>query len=244
MALTDGLREHRAGVVVLDELAGLAGARDVEERRPVGDAGRLLHVVRHDHDRVVLLQLLDQVLDGEGGDRVERRAGLVHQQHVGRDRDGAGDAEPLLLAAGEAVARQGQAVLDLVPEVRAPQRLLDEVVAVATSRCRLLFSFTPASTLSRIDIVGNGFGRWNTMPTWRRTSTGSTPWAVEVVAVDQHLALDAGAGDDLVHAVQGAEEGRLAAAGRADEGRDGAGLDGEGHALDGPEARRSRRSGR
>jgi hypothetical protein len=40
---------------------------------------------------------------------------------------------------------------------------------------RLLLSFTPASTFSLIDIVGNGFGRWNTMPTWRRTSTGSTP---------------------------------------------------------------------
>ena len=40
---------------------------------------------------------------------------------------------------------------------------------------RLLLSFTPASTLSRMDIVGNGFGRWKTMPTWRRTSTGSTP---------------------------------------------------------------------
>ena len=42
---------------------------------------------------------------------------------------------------------------------------------------RLLLSFTPASTLSLIDIVGNGFGRWNTMPTWRRTMTGSTPGA-------------------------------------------------------------------
>ena len=42
-------------------------------------------------------------------------------------------------------------------------------------------SFTPASTLSRIDIVGNGFGRWNTMPTWRRTSTGSTPSAYRLL---------------------------------------------------------------
>ena len=40
---------------------------------------------------------------------------------------------------------------------------------------RWLLSLTPASTFSLIDIVGNGFGRWNTMPTWRRTSTGSTP---------------------------------------------------------------------
>ena len=35
------------------------------------------------------------------------------------------------------------------------------------------FSFSPAATLSRIDMVGNGFGRWNTMPTVRRTATGS-----------------------------------------------------------------------
>ena len=39
---------------------------------------------------------------------------------------------------------------------------------------RLLLSLTPARTFSRIDIVGNGFGRWKTMPIWRRTSTGST----------------------------------------------------------------------
>ena len=35
-------------------------------------------------------------------------------------------------------------------------------------------SFSPASTFSRIDIDGNGFGFWNTMPTRRRKSTGST----------------------------------------------------------------------
>ena len=40
-----------------------------------------------------------------------------------------------------------------------------------------LFRRTPASTFSRMDIVGNGFGRWKTMPTSRRTSTGSTSLA-------------------------------------------------------------------
>ena len=34
-------------------------------------------------------------------------------------------------------------------------------------------SLSPAATLSQIDMVGNGFGRWNTMPTVRRTATGS-----------------------------------------------------------------------
>ena len=41
--------------------------------------------------------------------------------------------------------------------------------------------------------------------------------AVDVLAVEQHRALDAGAGDDLVHAVQRAQHRRLAAARRADE---------------------------
>ena len=41
----------------------------------------------------------------------------------------------------------------------------------------LPFSRSPAATLSKIDMVGKGFGRWNTMPTVRRTATGSVPFA-------------------------------------------------------------------
>ncbi len=36
------------------------------------------------------------------------------------------------------------------------------------------FSRGPYATLSKI-VLGNGFGRWNTMPTWRRSATGSMP---------------------------------------------------------------------
>ena len=91
------------GGAVLDELA------QVEEGGVVGDADRLLHVVRHDHDRVVLLELVDQLLDLRGGDGVERRGRLVHQQHLGLDGERARDAQALLLAAGEAdgAARRG-----------------------------------------------------------------------------------------------------------------------------------------
>jgi hypothetical protein len=32
----------------------------------------------------------------------------------------------------------------------------------------------PDATLSKIDMVGNGFGFWNTMPMARRTATTST----------------------------------------------------------------------
>ena len=54
-------------------------------------------------------------------------ARLVHQDHLGLDRDRARDAEPLLLAAGEPDARRGEAVLDLVPQAGAAQRPLDPV---------------------------------------------------------------------------------------------------------------------
>src|SRR5215203_4342170 len=135
-ALVGRLGEDRVGAVVLDQQAGavpraLRGLGG-EERRSVRDAGRLLHVVGDDHDRVVPLQLLHQVLDAAGGDRVEGRAGLVHQDHVGPDGDRPGDAELLLLlAAGQ---RQGvllELVLDLVPERGPAQRPLDQFVHAA-----------------------------------------------------------------------------------------------------------------
>src|SRR5690348_3170082 len=100
-------------VVDLDQLAGLADGGQVEERRTVRDTRRLLHAVRHDDDREALLQLTDQVLDGEGGDRVQGGAGLVHEQHLRLDRDRAGDAQTLLLTTGETGPRLVQAVLDL-----------------------------------------------------------------------------------------------------------------------------------
>src|SRR5436853_2779599 len=61
--------------VVLDQLAEaltLVAARDREERGHVRDARGLLHVVRDDHERVLALQVVHQLLDRGGGDRVER----------------------------------------------------------------------------------------------------------------------------------------------------------------------------
>ena len=52
----------------------------------VGHTRGLLHVVGHDHDRAALFERRDQLLDLQGCDRVECRAGLVHQQHLGVHR--------------------------------------------------------------------------------------------------------------------------------------------------------------
>src|SRR5476651_1509165 len=71
----------------------------IHERREIGYARRLLHVVRDDHNRIVVFQFVDQLFDLCGGDRIERRARLVQQDNLGFDRNCTGDTQPLLLSA-------------------------------------------------------------------------------------------------------------------------------------------------
>ena len=171
--------------------------------------------MRDDDERVFPLQLVHQVLDRLGRDRVECRRGLVEQHDVRLDRDRARDAEALLLPAREAERRTLQAVLDLVPDRRAAERLLDPVVEVVlhpedpqavgdvvVDRLRegvrpLEDHADPPPHLDRVDVA-----------------------SVDVGAVVEQVALDPGARHEVVHPVQTAEEGRLAAAGGADQRRD------------------------
>ena len=58
---------------------------------------------------------------------IERGTGLVHQQHFRFDREGARDAEPLLLSAGEAHPGLLQVIFHFVPERRHAQRFLESL---------------------------------------------------------------------------------------------------------------------
>src|SRR5882724_4183980 len=73
--LLSGIREDFVGSIILDE------PPQHEKRGAVRHARRLLHIVRHDRDRVALLELIDELLDLLRRDRVEGRGGLVHQNH-------------------------------------------------------------------------------------------------------------------------------------------------------------------
>src|SRR5207245_5101823 len=108
--LVHGLGEELRGGPELHQLA------EQEESRRVGHAPRLLHVVRDDDDGQVALELEDQLLDARGGDRIERGARLVHQEHFRLHGQRAGDAEALLLAPRQASARLAQAVLHFLPQ--------------------------------------------------------------------------------------------------------------------------------
>src|SRR3954447_22514576 len=91
--------ENLVGLAELDQFA------QIHEGGLVGDARGLLHVVRDDGDGVVLRQFRDTFLDLGGGNRIERRPRLEQQDPLGAHRDGPGDAQPLLLTAGQAEPR-------------------------------------------------------------------------------------------------------------------------------------------
>ncbi|MNC43528.1 hypothetical protein D3C75_923950 [compost metagenome] len=95
--------ENLRGRAHLDQVAGAGALGNIhrEERGGVGHTNRLLHVVGHQGDGVVLLQLDHQLLHPAGGNRVECRAGLVQQQHFRLGGDGTGDTQALLLATGQ-----------------------------------------------------------------------------------------------------------------------------------------------
>src|SRR5215470_10145398 len=110
--------EDLPGLAVLDEPTA------VEEDGAVGHPVGLRQVVRNDDDGDLRRQLLDQILDGLGGHRVERRGRLVEQQHVGTDRQRPGQAEQLLLAAGQPERGVLEAVRDRIPESDLGQALV------------------------------------------------------------------------------------------------------------------------
>jgi len=72
-----------------------------EKSGGVGDPGRLLHIVGDDDYRVRDFQLKQKFLYARGGNRVQGRAGLVKQNDLRLHRQRPGDAQPLLLSAGE-----------------------------------------------------------------------------------------------------------------------------------------------
>ena len=150
-----------------------------------------------------------------GRDRIERRRRLVHQQHVGLDREAARDAEALLLAARERECVAPQPVLDLVPQRRLAQGALDALVEIVleAEHARPEGDVVADRLRKRVGLLEHH-------PDAPAHLDRIDPGRVEVGAVVEHRALDRGARDEVVHAVERAQDRALAAAGGADEGRD------------------------
>src|SRR5664280_255081 len=200
-------RKHARGFAVFDQLA------EIHERGEVGHARGLLHVVGHDGDRVVVLELVDQFLDLGGGDRVERRARLVEQDHLWPHRDGAGDAQSLLLAAGE---RETIGVdLDLFPQGGALQRMLHAALQVG-------FRQPLVKPDAEGDILENRH-RERRRLLKHHADLGAQQIEVlrrrqNILVVELYMPAGALVRIEVVHAVEDAQQRGLAATGRTDEG--------------------------
>src|SRR5580658_456192 len=118
------IRENLVGLPYFDQVT------HVEVRGPLGHARGLLHGVGNDDNSVLGTQLVDEVFDARGSDRIERRARLIHQDHLGLDGDRTSNAQALLLAAGQAGARAIQAILHLIPQAGALEARADDVVEI------------------------------------------------------------------------------------------------------------------
>ena len=102
---------------------------------------------------------------------IEGRTRLVHEDDLRADGDRPGDAQPLVLAAGEPQGRLVQPVLDLVPEGRAAEALLHGLVEhLPVARRRRSAGRRPRSRRSTWETAS---ARWKTMPTRRRSSITS-----------------------------------------------------------------------
>ena len=103
----------------------------------------------------LLAQRLQGFLDAQRRDRIEGGGGLVEQQDFRLHRDAPRNAQPLLLAAGEAAPVGIELVLDLVPHRRVAQRRLHALLDVRGAHPSA--NRSPKATLSNTDI-GNGVG--------------------------------------------------------------------------------------
>ena len=163
-------------------------------------------VGHHHHRRAGAVDAVERLHDPDGRGRIEVAGRLVRKQERGVVDEGAGDREPLLLAAGELVgevlglvceADQAQRVRDLGADLRARsadhlQRVGDVVVDVAVGE--------------QLEVLEDGADA---------AAQLRDPGAAErrdVPAGDQDLALGR-----LELVDQQLDQGRLAAAGRADE---------------------------
>ena len=173
--------------------------------------------MRHDDDGTVGNDRRHKVLDRQRRDGIERRTGLVKQDHVGVERQRACDAQTLLLTARKRIGALVELVLDLVPQRRAAQALLDHAVE--------LVAIGDAVALGcKRDVVANGLAEGIGL---LEHHANRVTQLVRVLGLGVHvapavvdLALHAAAANLAIHQVEAAQKRRLTAARRPDERRD------------------------
>jgi len=222
--LAFGVGEHRAGIAEFDQIT------EVHVGGEVGDARGLLHVVGDDDDGKFFLQFVYQFFDVRGGNRIQCGSRLIEQEHLRLDGDGAGDAQTLLLPAGQASAALFQLVLHFHPQrglFQCPFHAIIHIVLV-----QIVIEFHAEG-----DVVVDGHrerGGFLEHHAYLGAQGVEILLLVQkIFPIQQNFASGSLLGVELVHAVEGAQQRGLTAAGRADEGGHHFFRDGEVDVLEG-----------
>jgi hypothetical protein len=150
----------------------------------------------------VTLQIEQQFLDSLGALRVQRRGGLVQENHVRRGRDRTRNAKPLLLATGQGHRAGAQPVFHLVPQGSLAQGAFYQAV-------QLLPRKPAIHPQSGRDIVVDGHGGKRRRfledhPHPPPELHGIDPRSVDVLAIEQNPPCNPAVLGQLVHPIQGA----------------------------------------
>ena len=153
-----------------------------------------------DDHGVVLFQLAHQLFHLHGRAGVQCAGGLVHQQHLGLDRQCPGNAKTLLLPAGKAKGALFQAVLHLIPQGGAPQRAFHQLVQLG-----LIAHAVQLGAVSDVVVDAHGEG---VCLLEHHAHTAAQVGQLhlagkDIRALQPYIALDAYARHKVVHAVQG-----------------------------------------
>ncbi len=166
-----------------------------------------------DYDGKVISQFVDKVLDFGGGDGIEGGAGFIHEEDVGLEGYGPGDAESLLLPAGECQCALVELGSDFFPEGGLAEGHLDEFAHVAGVA---VDSGAPGDVVE--DRFWEGVGFLENHADVPPEVDGISIGGVEVLSSVYGVSVEGDAGHEVVHAIEGTEKGAFATAGRADDG--------------------------
>ena len=158
----------------------------------------------NDDDGVLGFQFVDQLFDFQRGDRVERRAGFVKQQHFRLNCHGAGDHQTLLLTTGQAESRLVQTVFDLIPQCCAFQCPFHGFIEHA-----LLVNTLDAQAVNHVlvNALGERVGLLEHHADAATQLSYVLTFTVDVLTVEVDFAFYAAAVNQIIHPVEGAQQG-------------------------------------
>ncbi len=165
----------------------------------IGNTARLLHVVGNDDDGVILFEFASELFNFEGGNGVKGGGGLIHQNDVWLNCQGASDAQTLLLTARETHGALFEAIFELIPD-----RGLTKAPFHNFIKHRLVFDPVDAWAISDVIIYafGKGIGLLKDHPNLTAQSDG-IQISIDIYAIKQNFAFHTGIGHEVIHTVEG-----------------------------------------